>query len=186
MPSLKGSAWLFNLNFIKERFGNEGFEKVLGKMTPEEQAPLRAPILDAVWGPDFMLYMRFILLADELLGRGDKALIHEVAALQFRRDTKLYSVFFKFMTPELVLRTVPLVWQIYFKPAGRTDFKMVGEKHGEYRVFDFNPMPRHHEHFHSSYLEQILIHCGYKQYRVSHPQCLGRGNSECLWDFSWT
>ncbi|MBN1594542.1 hypothetical protein JW933_01315 [candidate division FCPU426 bacterium] len=185
MALLKGSAWTINFQFIKERFGADALEKIFEKMSPEDQAALRKPIVDVVWGADFSVYMRFILLADQIYGKNDKALIRDTAKNQFMRDTKLYSWFFKVLNPNIVCKISPALWATYFKPCGKFEYHQLGEKHGEFYLTGFDNMPLFHDVHHTQYMTELLTHCGAKNASVVHTKCTAKGDASCTWDMHW-
>ncbi len=186
MPAaLKGSAWLVNFDFLKETFGPTALEKVLGAMDPADRDLLSKPMVAASWGPDFNVYMRFILTADKILGKGNMALLPQACTYHFTRDTKLYALFFKVLNTETIFQSVSVLWKTYFNPCGQFKVVNVGKKHIQIHLTEFPDMPINHEVYHSQYMVKVLEVTGAKNFKVAHPECTARGDKQCLWDMTW-
>jgi hypothetical protein len=185
MPLLKGSAWLINLDFVREKYGPEALDKVLKAMQPEDRDVLSKPILAASWGPDFTVFMRFILKADKVLGRGDMSLLPEAAANHFKRDTKFYSMLMGFFSAETLLKNVPVLWKTYLKPPGEPKTFEISPKHWNIQLRNFENMPLYHDRYHTQYAVSIGVVAKCKNYQVRHVLCTARGDQECLWDVTW-
>jgi hypothetical protein len=185
MPQLKGSGWLVNFDYIKENHGPDAMDKVLNAMSLEDREILSKPMVAASWGPEFAIFMRFILTADKVLGTGDHGMLPKAAAYHFERDTKLYALFFKILTTEFMLKSIPKIWRQYFNPPGELVPQMIGEKHVHICLKNFPGMPIHHEKYHQIYMYEILRKTNCKNIKMSHSKCIGRGDDQCVFDARW-
>ena len=96
---VKGAALVSTIAYIKLKHGEEGFEKVLSKMSEEDREILSEPIMEPIWYP-FRLYVNLTQKVDQVFGIGDLSLVREVGAFGADHDLKtIYKIFYKLGSP---------------------------------------------------------------------------------------
>jgi hypothetical protein len=143
MAQVKGSALLARLQFVRERHGVEGLERLLTGLSPEQQRLLRGDLLPHAWAP----YQDFIDLCtaiDRLFGQGDLALCYEMGRHAAEQNLPtLYRIFYRLGSPLYIFRKAARVWEVHYD-TGRLVPIQEGERQVRIRVLDFERPHRAH------------------------------------------
>ncbi len=184
MGQLKGTRFLDVKEYLALEYGQAGLERLFKALTPEDQAFFSRPITAISW-IDYGAYMRYVLKADKVLGKGDTQLITETAKYACQKQFKgIYKFFISFTTPEFVLKRVTQVWR-QFHSQGTLTLDKSGPGLGVLKLVDFPDIPLYHDLSHTPYMAEILRLSSAKNVKGSHPKCIARGDDHCLFSFSW-
>lgn len=114
MGNIKGTGWKGVYEYLLKVGGPEGIDKVKAALSKEDQEIFTKPILPISW-IDFGAYMRFLLTADRVLGKGDMQLIKDANIYNANNDLKgIYKMFISFISPQTILRNAGMVWSRYY------------------------------------------------------------------------
>src|SRR6516165_8058530 len=108
----KGVIYLASMEFIATRFGREGLAHVMGEVSAEDAAILRA-VVAAGWYPiEPLLHMRRHM--DRMYGQGDLALVRDLG--RFSGDWQMHSVLkplLRLTNPHWLVERGIRVWRQY-------------------------------------------------------------------------
>lgn len=185
MPNTKAVHLKSYLEFLHERVGENGAERVLAALTPEDREVLARPSLSNEW-LDCDLWWRLLTTADRVLGRGDLQLVREIGAFDAKRNLNgVYRVFLSFLRPEFIMSRASLIWKQYYD-TGRIEVVRVGKQDAEFRLLEFPGLPLHHEVELIGWMEEALRMTGRSRTQLEHPgPCLARGDAYCQFLARW-
>lgn len=184
MGQVKATRFLDVKEYLAQEYGQAGLEKLFKALTPEDQVIFSKPITAVAW-IDYSAYMRYVLKADKVLGRGDGQLVTETARYACQKQFKgIYKFFISFTTPEFVLKRVSQVWR-QFHSQGTLTLDKIGHGMGVLKLVDFPDIPLYHDLSHTPYMAEILRLSSAKNVRGLHPKCIARGDECCLFRFTW-
>ncbi|MBN1594456.1 hypothetical protein JW933_00875 [candidate division FCPU426 bacterium] len=184
MGKVKGSAWLSASAFLKKKFGPDAVGRVLAQMDAEDERMLTQEILPISW-LDYAAYTRFLMKADQVLGRGDKTLPVETGIAYAQNSMNgVYKAFLRILTPAMVLKKVAFLWSQVMSPGKMTVSKEM-PKRVELIITDFPDMPLYHDVEQSSFIAEIARMTGIQNAKCSHPKCLARQDDHCLNVLTW-
>jgi hypothetical protein len=185
MSAVKGTAWLTFQEFLESKFGKDAHARVLAGLGREDAKSLSQKILPIAW-VEYGAYTRYLLKADQVLGRGDHALIREGAVYHAQKDMKgLYRMFLRIATPGFVLARSAQLWGLMMD-SGVLTVDTQTPASVELKLTDFKDMPRHHELDQLPFMEEIARMTGVVNVRSGHPKCLARGDDHCRYVIAWS
>ncbi|MBN1595650.1 hypothetical protein JW933_06975 [candidate division FCPU426 bacterium] len=185
MGRMKGTGWRGNIDYILEVAGEEGLDKVKEALSEEDRRLIFSqPILPYSW-LDYNAYMRFMMLADTILGKGDLEFFKAATMYNARKDlTGIYRIFISFASPKMVLRNAAKVWRQYFDE-GEMSVLWQGDNKVQLQLVDFPDIPLHHDIAQTDFIKEAIRIAGAKNVVGTHPRCIARGDAHCLYEFSW-
>jgi hypothetical protein len=112
MPKVKGSTVLPRLDYVKQKGGD--LEKILSLVNPDFAREVKKGILLNTWY-DFSGYLELSRGADEVMGKGDLALVWDMGRFSAEYAFRgIYKMFYKIGTPEWVMKMGMSVWKQYY------------------------------------------------------------------------
>jgi hypothetical protein len=175
---LHGAAW------VREKYGEEGLERVLAECSPAVRERC-ATAIAINWIPRGEL-VEFLTRADEVLGKGDGKISEAMGAASARvnlRHIALRLAFF-LARPEFLMRRVAGVWRQY-----NTEGEMFVREFVEGRMLaELTGMTRPDWFLCCSitgWLYEAGVATGMKQLAAQHVECRARGGARCLWQLRW-
>lgn len=185
MGNLKGSGWLGALALIKEKAGTEGLERVKAKLSEDDRALIFGkPILPVSW-LDYGAYIRCMLVADQVIGTGSKALLAEAAHFAAEKNLKgLYRFLIAISSPQGAIAKAPLIWRQYHD-VGTITIVATGKGFVDVKLTDWPDIPLYHDISHGAFMETAVEIAGGRNVRHTHPTCIARGDQFCLFKFTW-
>ena len=184
MAEVRGTVWLTLCDYLRQRFGPDALDPVISRLTAADAEVLRRKILPVSW-LDYGLYTRFLIAADDALGKGDRVLIRDAAVHHARKDMHgVYRMFMRVATPGFLLRRAPLMWKLMIN---RGELRVVHHtaRSVDLEITDIDAMPPHHELDELPFIEEIARMAGAKNVRCTHPKCLARGDDICRYAVVW-
>jgi hypothetical protein len=185
MARVKGTGWKGIYEYLIKTNGTEGFERLLAALSPEDRDLFSKGILPVSW-IDYGTFVRVLLTADKVLGKGDKSWLKAAETYSAWHDLRgIYRAFISLTSPEFVLGNIGRFWGQYFDE-GQLTIAWRGEKSGALKLVNVSHMPLYHEYDHIPYMEEAfrMTQRG-KNIRGTHPKCLARGDDHCLYEFHW-
>lgn len=184
MAKTKGVGLINCKNYLLETYGQAGYDQVLAALSPDDRAVLQKPIVTASW-VDYGVYLRWMLTADKVLGKGDFAVVHEINRYSARKDTGgIYKFLLRIISTETIISNAAGAWRQFYDTG---KFAVVVKEHHRFvfEVTEFPDIPLHHDQENSPYLDELLRLCGGRNTKVTHPKCIARGDASCIWEMKW-
>lgn len=185
MGKVKGTGWKGIYEYLIKTNGPAGFEKLLAALGPGDREVFSKQILPVSW-VDYGMFIRVLLTADKVLGKGDMSWLKEAETFSAWQDLRgIYRAFISLTSPEFVLSNIGRFWKQYYDQ-GEITFAWRDKTGGALKLLNFSDMPLRHEYDQNPYMEEcIRITQRGKNVRSSHPKCLARGDDHCLYEFHW-
>lgn len=184
MGQVKATRWLDAKEFLVKTYGQSEVDKVVEALSEEDQTLFSRPIIPVAW-IDYSAYMRYMFMADRILGTGNYQVLAKSAHYACDKQFKgIYKFFVSFTSPEYVLKRVSQVWR-QFHSAGTLTLVPKTEKTADLVLVGFPDIPKGHEYSHMPYMCRIMELSSAKNVKAIHPKCMARGDDQCLFKFKW-
>jgi hypothetical protein len=178
----KGAGMKVIIDFIRYRFGDEGLQKVMKKVSPVAREIATRRIRDNEWIPD-EYGDEIMVKMDEIFGNGDGALIRDASKYIAESNLKgVYKAFAKMSSIESLLGRASTLWKRYYNQ-GDVEILDKGPGYIEAEIVDYRP-------FRSTCLGlQGWIDMIFEFYKtdgsIEHPECKMRGDKRCVFILKW-
>lgn len=181
---VKGHHIVFARQYLTETFGPEAFKETITQMDTPEQNSLSKIITSVSWIPE-EVYVKFLVAADKLFGKGDFDLCRQIGYYLGKKTVPtLYKFFIKFGDPSFAIRRSTQFWQ-QLHNNGRLEIISGGPSSVTARLID-KTFP--HKAFCASligYCQGILELSGAKNISIHEIQCASEGASHCEYVGNW-
>ncbi len=183
MQRVKGAVLRSRLAFVEAHFGKEGVQRVMARLTPEEQKTLRL-VLSAVWYP-FELGMHLDDAIVQELAQGNSELFERLGEASAERN--LGTVHQGFLTPgdpHAFLSKADIIYRTYYE-TGRREYQRTGERSGVLTTYDAETFSAPDCLTVIGWHRRALEMCGARNVRVVEEECRARGGAVCRYRISW-
>ena len=178
MANVKAAAVLARIKFIKERYEDSGYTRVLEALEPRTQERLSALVLSQEWLP-LACMTELIDVTDRVLGRGDGELCREMARYAADANlTTLYRIFFRISSASFILGKASALWNVHYD-SGRLEVVDSGSKKIGLRIADFDAPNCTHCRSVFAWAERSVELSGEKDVKVTYSGCRKRGGGAC-------
>ena len=183
MPALtKGVGFRNVRSFAMERFGDEGYAKVLAALTPDDRAAVEA-IIPMGWY-DLTLYARLIHALNGLDGKGDLSLLDQLGRYEAESDlTTIHRLFMRMANPGLILAKSMELWRRFHDTGAwvieRKGKSATGTLSG-WGIVDAGMCAEL-----NGYIQGIISVGSGRDVWVSHPTCRVHGAADCVFEGTW-
>jgi hypothetical protein len=178
----KGAAFNSLVKAIRERFGEEGLQKVVRECGPEVKRLINRKVLDNEWVSDYP-GDELQVKTDQIFGRGDGRIMKEIGYTMAMDNLRgIYKVFVKFTSLKSVLKRANVIWSKYFNK-GWINVLDEGKNHYSFEIVDYDPLPSTCagvEGWLNMFLEVYK-----KKGTVEHSKCKLRGDKKCIYELKW-
>jgi len=114
VANVKASAILARIDFIKRKFGEEGYQEVLQGMLPTHRTHLEGLVLPQAWLPVSVM-VDLIKTTESKFGNGGTTLCEEMARYSADANLKtLYRLFFRITSASYVLGKAKALWRLHY------------------------------------------------------------------------
>ncbi len=184
MLKLKGTGIISQIEFVKDRFGEEGFESWVGAMSLPARELVTSPVFASSWyeGEHAMLEPRN-KICEVFYNRDPKGARHLGTFTAERSLKGIYRVFIRIGSPEWTVGRVARIFGTFFNPG---DLNPVVSEKGRLvmRLSDFPAKSDVFEEMICGFAEKALELSGCKEVHVERVTSLTRGDPYS--DFSGT
>jgi len=178
----KGVGFFSVIAFVRERFGDDGWQQVLSTLPDADQSEFAGMIPMGWYSLD--MYSRLLRQLVVVHGQTSGRLLEECGAFSAEQDlTTLYKAFLRFADPGLTLDQSVKLWR-RFHDTGvwrveRDDKRAVGT------LTEWGCSDEHLCRELCGYLATLIGMSRGKDAAVQHRDCRARGASACVFAASW-
>ncbi len=173
---VKGAAIIIIPPFIKDRFGEEGFNQWIDALTPEARKVYQAPLLVSNWYPLRESLIESLRKMCDLFY--DRHVKGARESGRFSADYSLkgiYKIFVKLGSPEFMLRRAGTILPVYYTPS---EMKVVECQKGQgiMQITKFSEMDKVLEIRIAGWMERAVEISGGKQPSIKITRSLTAGD----------
>lgn len=182
---IKGFVLTSRINFVRERFGDDAWDKVVAALPREDAEKLGGVILPSSWFPVELEARLDDAVIRVIGGKSEEAFRELGRQSAIQNLAKFQTAFLKGKTPQTFLEQTPSIYKIYYD-AGSREYQPSGANAGtlittgaeNVTVGDCLTIIGWHE--------QALAMVGAKNVKITHPVCKARGGTVCRYEVSWS
>ncbi len=183
---VKGTVFKSTIKFVKEHWGEMGFQKVLSNLTDEESSLLSLTVSNASWYP-FEVYINFSMSIEKEFGSGDLSLMRQIGGYSASEGLNSgYKIIFRMGNPFFITKIAQKAYSMYFD-VGKLE--LIEENHDEkYVILKLSEISEIHD-FHleriSGWIEQTFIMTGGHNPNVKIIKKNNEGEKFVLFKGAW-
>lgn len=184
MIHVKGAAITARLRFVRERYGDAGFARLLGALTPATRAAIEGKVLAQAWAP-FEVFIEVGEVADRLFGRGDLALC--LAMGRFAAEVNLptlYKLFYRLGSPLYIFRRAAQLWSVHYD-SGQLAAMEIADRAVRLEIVGFASPHRVHCLSVLGWATRSIEMSGGTVISAEEVRCRARGEETCEIVLSW-
>jgi hypothetical protein len=184
VSNVKGSALSSRVLWVQLNHGASGINRLLPQCTPALRASIERGINKAQWYP-LAQFVELITNIDRLFGKGDLALVEELARHGAEANlTTIYRLFFKVGTTHWILGRAVRLWSAHYD-SGYLEVLTRGPKTAVLRIRDFaDPHPVHCQSVKGWAARSIEL-SGADALVATDVKCRSRGDEFCQFEYAW-
>jgi hypothetical protein len=182
--NVKAQAILNGVAWVREKYGAQGLETVLGACTPAVRERCSSAIA-INWHPHEEL-AEFLGVADRIFGHGDGVIAEAIGASAARANLRHLALRLAFFLarPPFLMRRVAGVWRQFNEEGemlvqsfrdGAMDAELVEISRPEWIICCSV----------TGWLYEAGVATGMKQLVATHPECRARAGARCIWHLRW-
>ncbi len=182
---IKGSSIKAVKEFIVKHGGDESYQKVIDGMSADSRSVIgNKSILSSTWYP-MDVYVDFLKSVKNVLGKDNKIILYETGSYIIEYGyNAFYKLFYRFGSPQFILKNSKYLWSSYFKPSRLTVVKTT-ETSALLRV-EGEPLPdKVLCESTAGGMEQSAKLSGAKNIKIQETQCRVTGSPYCEYDITW-
>jgi uncharacterized protein (TIGR02265 family) len=181
---VKGNIVKARIGFVRERFGEAGWQKVLAALPARDQEQLKSA-MNVAWY-DFELSDRLDKAIVTALGGGDTRLFEEMGRASARENlTTVHTGFLHPADPQKFMAKAPSVYAFYYDK-GRRTWEPTGPNSGVMTTYDAETFSAADCATVVGWYKEGLSMVGARNVRIVEDQCRARGAPVCRYQVSWS
>jgi uncharacterized protein (TIGR02265 family) len=184
MQQVKGAVLKSRLAFAEEEFGKEGLQRVLQRLTPDDQRPLRMLFTSNLY--PFELGRRLDDAIVRVLGGGRPEFFERLGVAS--ADKNLGSLHSGYLTPgdpHAFLAKAPQIYALYYE-TGRREYQRTREKSGVLITRDAEALFSAPDCLTVvGWYRRALELCGAQGVQVREEECRATGGAVCRYAVTW-
>jgi uncharacterized protein (TIGR02265 family) len=181
---IKGGVLAARTAFVKEHFGDEGWQRVLGALSPDDHRAMQGLVLVSGWYP-FALGTRLDDAIVRVLGRGDMGVFEQMGAASARKNLGgAHKDFLVSGDPHAFLEKAPTIYGFYYD-VGRREYVRTGPASGVLTTYDAETFSAAECLTNIGWHKEALAMCGAQDVRIEEPTCRATGGDVCRYEVAW-
>jgi hypothetical protein len=183
---IKGTGWQSVKKYVKESYSAAEIERLRAALDDDLREFFDSKTILAISWVDYSLYMRFLIKADRVLGKGDFEFIRQANYYSARHDINgVYKIVISLMSPKTAIGAFGKLMMSYYD-RGKLTIERLESNRATIVLEDVPDIPRHHDVDQGAFIEEVLRMAGASNISWSHPKCMARGDDCCLGEISWS
>ena len=185
-PKIKGLIILARREFVEQRWGKEGWEKVVARMSPADQQILKGLILPIGWYP-FELNIRLDKIIAEVHSPHDrKEIFYEMGRASAETNMhKLHPSYIKAGDPKHLLDNTAIIYKSYYD-SGHRACEMLSATSAVLKTYDALNVTSQDCQTVVGWYQRAIEICGGKKVKVREVQCRVDGAPHCEYLCEWS
>lgn len=180
-----GTGWLIQRQFYAEKYAPADLEKVKEALAPADRQELFGRTVLAVSWVELGAIMNFMLLADRLLGKGNRELIGEIMRYKAQREFRgIYRFFLSLSTPRNIIRRASAVWKKMYSE-GEASIENETKNSIDLVVKSLRTQPPYHDLSVVYYAEEVMRISGWQNPRGEILKSPQLGHDHLRIHFTW-
>ena len=181
---VKGNIVKARIGFVKERFGEAGWQKVLASLSEEDGTALKS-VTNVAWY-DFDLGARLDKAIVSALAGGDRHVFEEMGRASARENlTGVHATFLQPRDPQKFMAKAPLIYNFYYDK-GRRTWEPTGPTSGIMTTFGSETFSAADCATVVGWHREALAMVGAKNVQIVEEACRARGDEVCSYKVSWS
>jgi len=181
---IKGNIIAARREFVKEHFGDRGWEQVLAALPPQDQQALRGTILPTQWFP-FETGDRLDRAIVNVLGRGKAQVFEDLGKKSAVKSlSQMHKTFLTPGDPQAFMRKADTIYHYYYD-TGHREYRETGQNSGVLTTFDAETFSAPDCLTVIGWYKEALWQCGATEVTVVEEECRAKGGSCCRYKISW-
>ena len=181
---IKGNIIAARREFVKEHFGEAGWDQVLSSLPPQDQQTLRGTILPTQWFP-FETGSQLDKAIVSVLGRGDAQVFEDLGKQSAVKSlSQMHKTFLTPGDPQAFMRKADTIYRYYYD-TGRREYRETGPDSGVLTTFDAETFSAPDCLTVIGWYKEALRQCGASEVMVTEEECRAKGGACCQYVFSW-
>jgi len=182
MAKVKGTKITSKLEFVRDVYGDEGSEQLVGALCAEDREATRTA-LEIGWYPH-ELYERLLQAVVDGPGRGDEGVLDRIGRHNAERQAAgAYRVYFRSKDPQAVLESMAPMHSMLNDP-GKMSVEPRSNGHLSI-VVEEPPGNSLVCRVARSFYQRSVELCGAESVIVREVECSGRGDEHCRFEVRW-
>jgi len=181
---VKGNILKARIAFVKERFGEPAWDRVVRTLAPEDRQQLSG-VVNVAWYP-FDLGRRLDDAIVAVLGGGMTTVFEEMGRASARENlTTVHRSFLEPRDPATFMQKAPMIYRFYYdtghrtwEPTGPTSGLMTTHEADTHSVPDCATVV--------GWYKEALAMLGAKDVFIVEEACRARGDEACRYRVSWS
>ena len=182
---VKGDILKARVAFVKERFGQVSWEKVLASLPQGDQDLLRASVVDVGWY-DFEIGERLDKAIVNVVGGRNTRVSEEMGRASAHENlTTVHSSFLEPRDPQKFMAKAPMIYRLYYD-TGHCTWEPTGPTSGVLTTFDSETFSAPDCATVIGWHKEALAMLGTKNVAMAEETCRARGGEFCRYRLSWS
>jgi hypothetical protein len=182
---VKGNTIKSRIAFVKARFGEAAWEKVLSSLPAHDQSELRNVVLNVAWFP-FELGKRLDRAIVEVVGGGDARIFEEMGRASARENLGgVHKNFLDPRDPARFMAKAPLIYRFYYDTGYRT-WEPTGPTSGVLTTYEAETFSVPDCATVIGWHKEGLAMAGATDVQIVEESCRVRGDAVCRYRISWS
>jgi hypothetical protein len=183
---VKGTAVEMTMLFVRDRFGEEGYQKWLAALPPESREIVVGKILPSGWYPLEAAYVMPTRLVCDLYFGSTKRGAFEVGRYSAQRAlTGIYKMFVKIGSPAWLMERGSKVFETYYRPSRCV---VTDRKDGSCRmvISEIEDKSGYVENRIAGWADAAIEIHGYKTRKVAVVKSISTGDPQTELELTWS
>ena len=181
---VKGNILKARVGFVKDRFGEAGWQKVVACL-PEGDRKVLKSVTNVAWY-DFDLGARLDKAIVSALAGGDRRVFEEMGRASARENlTTVHGSFLQPRDPQKFMAKAPLIYNFYYDTGHRT-WQPTGPTSGVLTTFDSETFSTADCATVVGWHKEALAMLGARNIEIVEEACRARGDDVCRYKVSWS
>ncbi|MBZ5588019.1 MAG: DUF2378 family protein [Acidobacteriia bacterium] len=181
---VKGNILRARIAFVKERFGEAAWDRVVRTLSAEEQKQLSG-VVNVAWYPfDLGRHLDDAIVA--VLGGGKTTVFEEMGRASARENlTTVHRNFLDAGDPQAFMQKAPMIYRFYYD-TGRRTWEATGPTSGVITTHDADTYSAADCATVVGWYKEALAMVGAKNPVIVEEACRARGDECCRYRVSWS